>query len=56
MVDNDANLAAVNNEGEVPLDLAEEEEMEDFLSEEIDKQGNLCYCDTVAGWVKVSGW
>lgn len=47
LIDNGADLSAVNNEGEVPLDLAEEEEMEEFLSEEIDAQGlfkvfNIC--------------
>ena len=38
-MENGANLAAVNNEGEVPLDLADEDEMDEFLSDEIDNQG-----------------
>merc|ERR1712193_118708 len=33
-----ADLASVNNEGEVPIDLAEEEEMEDYLTDEIEKR------------------
>ena len=43
LIDSNADLTSVNNEGEVPLDLAEEEEMEVFLSEEIDNQGILIY-------------
>lgn len=39
LVESGANLAAVNNEGEVPLDLADEDEMDEFLSDEIDNQG-----------------
>lgn len=39
LIDNGADIAAVNNEGELPLDLAEEEEMEDLLTEEIENQG-----------------
>lgn len=39
LVEHDANLAAVNNEGEVPLDLADEDEMDEYLSDEIDNQG-----------------
>ena len=42
LIENDADLSAVNNEGEVPLDLAEEEEMEEFLSDEVDNQGSRC--------------
>lgn len=40
MVENGANVAAVNSEGEVPLDIAEEDDMVDFLQQEIDNQGN----------------
>ena len=40
LIDHNADLMAVNNEGEVPLDLAEEEDMEEFLSEELERQGN----------------
>lgn len=32
-------MAAVNNEGELPLDLAEEDDMEDLLTEEIERLG-----------------
>lgn len=41
LVENNANLAAVNNEGEVPLDLADEDEMDEYLSDEIDNQGDF---------------
>ncbi|XP_069760472.1 protein phosphatase 1 regulatory subunit 12A isoform X2 [Narcine bancroftii] len=34
-----ANVAAVNSEGETPLDIAEEEAMEELLQEEISRQG-----------------
>ena len=39
LIDNRCNVAAVNNEGEIPLDLAEEEDMEEFLQEVIEKKG-----------------
>ncbi|PIK56243.1 hypothetical protein BSL78_06826 [Apostichopus japonicus] len=39
LIESGANVAAVNNEGEIPLDLAEEEDMEEFLEEQIDKAG-----------------
>ena len=39
LVDEDADLLAVNNEGEVPLDLAEEDEMDEYISEVMDEKG-----------------
>ena len=41
LIDRGADLSAVNNEGEVPLDLAEEEDMEDFISEEIEARSKF---------------
>ena len=32
-----ADIAAVNNEGELPLDLAEEDEMEEYLQDQLRK-------------------
>ena len=39
LIDNGADILAVNNEGEIPVDLAEEKEMEEFLEDEMDKLG-----------------
>ena len=39
LIDNGADVASVNNEGELPLDLAEDEEMEDLLTDEIERLG-----------------
>lgn len=39
LIDHGADVAAVNNEGELPLDLAEEEDMEDLLTDEIERLG-----------------
>lgn len=39
LIEQGANLAAVNNEGELPFDLADGDEMEDLISDEMDKQG-----------------
>ena len=41
LLDHGADVAAVNNEGELPLDLAEEEDMEDLLTDEIERLGKL---------------
>ena len=41
LLDHGADIAAVNNEGELPLDLAEEEDMEDLLTDEIERLGKL---------------
>ncbi|XP_015271851.1 PREDICTED: protein phosphatase 1 regulatory subunit 12B-like [Gekko japonicus] len=39
LISRGANVAAVNSEGEVPSDLAEEEAMKDLLLEQVKKQG-----------------
>lgn len=39
LIDHGADVSAVNNEGELPLDLAEEEDMEDLLTDEIERLG-----------------
>lgn len=36
-----ANVAAVNNDGDLAIDIAEDEEMEKLLQEEMDKKGLL---------------
>ena len=35
-------MVAVNSEGEVPLDIAEEDDMRSFLEKEVTKQGRCC--------------
>ena len=39
LVENGANVVAVNSEGEIAVDLAEEDDMREYLEEEIRKQG-----------------
>ena len=39
LIDKGANIAAVNNDGELAFDLAEGEEMENLIEEEMRKQG-----------------
>lgn len=39
LINHGANVAAVNSEGEVPADLAEEAAMKDLLLEQVKKQG-----------------
>ena len=36
-----ASVAAVNNDGDLPMDIAENDEMEKLLKEEMDRQGKL---------------
>ena len=43
LVDNGANVVAVNSEGEIAVDLAEEDDMREYLEDEIRKQGNDTY-------------
>ena len=38
-----ASVSAVNNDGELAFDLAEGEDMEKLLENEMEKQGMLCY-------------
>lgn len=42
LIENGANVAAVNNDGELPLDIAESDDMEEYLQQEIDKDGIDC--------------
>jgi ankyrin repeat protein len=39
LIEKGANVAAVNNDGELPLDIAEINAMEQLLQEEVDKRG-----------------
>lgn len=41
LIDHGANVAAVNNDGELPVDIAESDEMEDMLHEHINAKGEL---------------
>ena len=46
---NKANVAAVNSEGDIPADITEDDDMKDFLEDEIASQGkfyNLSYSFT----------
>ena len=42
MLEHGANVSAVNNDGELAIDISESDEMEDLLQKEIDKQGINC--------------
>lgn len=39
LISQGANVGVVNSEGETPLDIAEEEAMEELLQNEINRQG-----------------
>lgn len=39
LIENGANVAAVNNDGDLPIDIAESTEMEEYLSDVLDEQG-----------------
>lgn len=41
MIEQGCNLAAVNNDGELAVDIAESDEMEDLLQQHINKAGKL---------------
>ncbi|KAK6985907.1 protein phosphatase 1 regulatory subunit 12C [Biomphalaria glabrata] len=41
LIKHGANVAAVNNDGDLPSDIAENDEMEKLLKDEMKKQGNL---------------
>lgn len=53
LIEKGANVAAVNNDGELAVDIAECQKMEDLLNEEIKKRGSYCWqiwdtiCDQV---------
>lgn len=42
LISQGAHVGAVNSEGDTPLDIAEEEAMEELLQNEVNRQGNLC--------------
>ena len=39
LLEKGANVAAVNNDGELPIDIAEGDEMEEMLADEMEHQG-----------------
>ena len=41
---NNANVAAVNNDGDLPFDICEEDDMEKLLQEAMDEQGRPFSC------------
>lgn len=43
LIEHGANVASVNNDGELPVDIAESDEMEDMLQQHIDEQGDTDY-------------
>lgn len=43
LIEQGCNLAAVNNDGELALDIAESDEMEDMLQQHINKAGSHLY-------------
>lgn len=43
LIEQGCNLAAVNNDGELALDIAESDEMEDMLQQHINKAGLYLY-------------
>ena len=42
MLDHGANVSAVNNDGELAIDISESDEMEELLQKEIDSHGVDC--------------
>ena len=42
MLDHGANVSAVNNDGELAIDISESDEMEELLQKEIDAHGVDC--------------
>ena len=42
LLEHAANVSAVNNDGELAIDISESDEMEELLQKEIDKQGINC--------------
>lgn len=45
LISQGAHVGAVNSEGDTPLDIAEEEAMEELLQNEVNRQGNT------GGWL-----
>ncbi|CAG2064947.1 unnamed protein product, partial [Timema podura] len=48
LIENGANVAAVNSDAELPIDVAASDDMEDLLQEYITAQGKLAHKDQVA--------
>ena len=44
LIEHGGNVAAVNNDGELPVDIAESDEMEDMLQQQIDDIGRRNHC------------
>jgi hypothetical protein len=44
LIEHSANVAAVNNDAELPLDIAESDEMEDMLQQNINARGKASDC------------
>jgi len=44
LIEHGANVAAVNNDAELPLDIAESDEMEDMLQQNINAKGKASGC------------
>lgn len=44
LIEHGGNVAAVNNDAELPLDIAESDEMEDMLQQNINAQGKAFGC------------
>ena len=42
LLDHGASVSAVNNDGELAIDISESDEMEELLQKEIDRQGVNC--------------
>lgn len=47
LIQQGANIAMVNNDGELPIDLAESNVMTQLLNTEMDKQGIMLYFITL---------
>lgn len=43
LIEKGANVAAVNNDGELAIDIADSQKMEDLLKEEIRKRGYILF-------------
>ena len=52
LVKKGANVGAVNSEAELPIDIAEDDDMMDYLQSEIDKQGNFDLCHQTFPYIK----
>lgn len=50
LISQGAHVGAVNSEGDTPLDIAEEEAMEELLQNEVNRQGNFSYSRWLYLW------